>query len=227
MHLDDSEDQEVPGKASNLKWAVPQGFAECQKSGFCRSRSSIILTVSDADCIFHPGYFTAVSREFNMRRENPGNDHLWTMYQAPQLPYRNYYGSAACCRIWAYVSSAYEFGGVCSLDFGGTHMTFSGYSLPLQLALDAGAWDGDIIAEDHHAYLKCFFYSALASVEACTACVPQLKVKPIYLPVKSTSVAAGSYWRTCVDRWWQAKRHAQGASELSYVLLAAFDAMLT
>lgn len=229
-HLDDSSDQEVPGKASNLKWAVPQAFEEFEGDGLIKSRSSVILTVADADCIFHPGYFSAVGREFNMLRENPGNDHLWTMYQAPQLPYRNFSDSAACSRIWGYISSTYEFGGVCNLSFGGTHMTFSGYSLPLQLALGADAWDGDIIAEDHHAFLKCFFYSALASVEASgryTACTPQLKVQPIYLPVKSTSVAGESYLSTCVDRWCQAKRHAQGAAELSYAMLAAYDALLT
>lgn len=229
-HLDESIDLEVPGKASNLKWAVPQGFEEFEKMGLLQSRASTILTVADADCIFHPGYFKAVSSEFNMLRENPGNDHLWTMYQAPQLPYRKFVDSIACCRIWAYVSSAYELAGVCSLSFGGTHMTFSGYSLPLQLALEAGAWDGDVIAEDHHAFLKCFFYSAFASVgksDNCVACVPQLKVRPVYLPAKSTSVSSESYWRTSIDRWWQAKRHAQGAAELSYTLLAAFDAMCT
>jgi len=227
-HLDGSVDLEVPGKASNLKWAVPQGFAEFQNNGIVKSSSTTILTVADADCIFHPGYFSAVSREFTKLRESPGNDHLWTMYQAPQLPYRNYFDAVAPCRIWAYISSAYEFGGVTSLSFGGTHMTFSGYSLPLKLALEAGAWDGDVIAEDHHAFLKCFYYSALASVSsACPACVPQLKVQPIYLPVKSTSVSADTYWRTCADRWWQAKRHAQGSSEFSYAVLAAYDAMTT
>jgi len=234
-HLDDSADQEVPGKASNLKWAVPHGFADFVQNGVVKSRSSVILTVADADCMFHPGYFASVSREFNMLRENPGNDHLWTMYQAPQLPFRNYYDSSVCSRIWGYISSAYEFGGVCSLSFGGTHMTFSGYSLPLQLAMEAGAWDGDVIAEDHHAFLKCFFYSALTSASntdalgglGVSACVPHLNVKPIYLPVKATMVAAESYWATCVNRFWQAKRHAQGASELSYAVLAAFDAMVT
>lgn len=229
-HLDESSDAEVPGKASNLKWAVPNGYTDFVKSGLIKSRSSVILTVSDADCIFHPGYFASVSKEFNMLRENPGNDHLWTMYQAPQLPCRNYFSAVAPCRIWGYVSSAYEFGGVTSLSFGGSHMTFSGYSLPLQLALDAGAWDGDVVAEDHHAFLKCFMYSALASVEASgdrPVCVPQLKVHPIYLPVKATSVQAETYASTCINRWCQAKRHAQGVSELSYAMLATWDAMRT
>jgi len=228
-HLDNSVDAEVPGKASNLKWAVPHGFADFVKSGLIKSPSSVILTVADVDCIFHPGYFHAVSREFNKLRENPGNDHMWTMYQAPQLPSRNFFSAIAPCRILGYISSAFEFGGVTSLSFGGHHTTFSGYSLPLQLAMDAGAWDGDVIAEDAHAFLKCFLYSSLTSAKASSGvtAVSQLHVQPMYLPVKATSVAAESYWSTCVNRWSQAKRHAQGVSELSYALLAIWDALYT
>jgi len=231
LHLDGSEDDEVPGKASNLKWAVPNGFVEFQKMGYLKSLSSVILTVADSDCIFHPDYFSTVSREFNCLRENPGGDHLWTMWQAPQLPWRNYYESIAASRIWGYISAAYETGGVCSLTFGGSHMVFSGYSMPLQLAMDAGAWDGDVIAEDHHAFLKCFFYSAHVDAKQASngyhSCGPRLTVRPVYLPVKSTSVSTGSYWRTCVERWHQARRHAQGVSELSYAVLAACDAFAT
>merc|ERR1719424_562482 len=103
--------------------------------------------------------------------------------------------------------------------------------------MEAGAWDGDVIAEDHHAFLKCFFYSACKSAEESLlfgststgydTCGPRLSVRPIYLPVKSTSVSAPSYWRTWLERWHQARRHAQGVSELSYALLAACDALLT
>jgi len=227
-HLDGSSDPEVPGKASNLKWAVPHGFEDFVREGVIESKSSVMLTVADADCIFHPGYFAAVSREFNTLRDNSSKDHMWTMYQAPQLPFRNFFSAVAPCRIWAYVSSAFEFGGVTGLSYGMGHMTFSGYSLPLQLGLDAGAWDGDVIAEDHHNFLKCFFYSALESAKLSeTAVVPKLKVHPIYLPVKATSVQGEEWLSTCLNRWCQAKRHAQGVSELSYAMLATWDAMCT
>lgn len=52
---------------------------------------------------------------------------------------------------------------------GGHHMVFSAYSVHMQLAMDAQLWDGDVIAEDHHAYLKGFFYSARQSALEASA----------------------------------------------------------
>ena len=40
---------------------------------------------------------------------------------------------------------------------------FSAYSLPLDLAKNAQCWDGDVIAEDHHAFLKAWFYAVYKS----------------------------------------------------------------
>lgn len=115
-------------------------------------------------------------------------------------------------------------------------MVFSGYSMPLTLAVDAQSWDGDIIAEDHHAYLKTFFYSAHTSATQVLrqpklqgeGCQPKLQVRPIFLPVKSTSViSTKGYWQTYLERWHQAKRHAQGMAELPYAMLAMWDALCT
>mmetsp|Transcript_128280 Transcript_128280/g.371346 ORF Transcript_128280/g.371346 Transcript_128280/m.371346 type:complete len:610 (+) Transcript_128280:82-1911(+) len=230
-HLDGSEDAEAPGKASNLKYAVQQAYAQCTDDA-----ASTILTVADADCLFHPCYFAHLTAEYLTMRSAPGEQHRWTMWQAPQLPYRNYYQSPAPSRVWAYISSMYEFGGVSSISSGGHHMVFSAYSVNLQLAVDAQLWDGDVIAEDHHAYLKGFFYSvrqsaleamdppAAEEVERSSGCQPALRVRPVMLPVKSTSVISpDGYLQTWVERWHQAKRHCQGVAEVSYSLLAAWD----
>jgi len=239
VHMDSSFDREVPGKASNLKWAVTQAFIQLQKMGFLKSLSSVVLTIADSDCLFHPNYFSYVSKEFNAMREDPGTPHLWTMWQAPQLPYRNYWQVPVCSRAWGYAAAMYEFGGVSSLSFGGRHMVFSAYSLPLQLAIHAEAWDGDVIAEDHHCFLKCFFYAMRVSAMNALnmgdypkgsqpSISPMLRIRPVYLPVKSTSVLSSKgYWWTWVERWHQARRHAQGVAEMSYALLAAWDAFFT
>jgi len=131
----------------------------------------------------------------------------------------------------------YEAGGVSSLTSGGHHMVFSSYSLALQLGIDAEIWDGDIIAEDHHAYLKCFFYSVKQAAEEALAweaedrphggCQPRLRVRSIMLPVKSTSVVGESYWQTYWDRWHQAVRHCQGAAEMSYSFLCTWELFRT
>jgi len=113
------------------------------------------------------------------------------------------------------------------------------------LAINAELWDGDVIAEDHHAFLKGFFYSAHRSAEevlrvgenekdahcemiVARGCRPALRVRPVMLPVKSSSVvSADGYWATWKARWDQAKRHCQGVSELSFSLLATWDMLCT
>merc|ERR1719240_1221600 len=144
-------------------------------------------------------------------RSTPGDQHQWTLWQAPQLPLRNHWLAPLCSRTWSYVSSMYEFGGVSSLYFGGHHMLFSTYSMPLQLAYSADSWDGDIVAEDHHCYIKTFFYSIYASAQeetepGSTNWSPgyqrKLKIRPVLLPVKSTPVISSkSNWQSYVDRW--------------------------
>lgn len=113
-------------------------------------------------------------------------------------------------------------------------MTFSSFSLPLELIMKAKPWDGDVIADDHHCYLKCFLYSIhnqacqQMQVEGkCTGVNPPLQVRPVMLPVKTTSVAAETCLKSWRARFNQAQRHTQGVAELSYILLGVWDLLCT
>merc|ERR1719387_3403958 len=72
-------------------------------------------------------------------------------------------------RAWAYVSSVFQFGGVSSLLVSGQHAPSNAYTLRLQLALGAGAWDGDAAEADQHCFLKCFFFSVYAALLSADA----------------------------------------------------------
>lgn len=51
-----------------------------------------------------------------------------------------------------------------------------------------------------------------------------MQVRPVNLPVKSTSVVSSEgYWDSTVARWQQAKRHAQGVAEASYACFATWE----
>merc|ERR1719379_2711192 len=122
------------------------------------------------------------------------------------MPFRNYYASPLPSRSWGYIATLYEFSGVSALSNGGTHMVFSSYSMSLKLAMDAQPWDGDVIAEDHHCFLKCFYYSIYASAQHALeedqgeASPDLLQVRPVMLPVKSTSVVSSKgYWQTWIE----------------------------
>jgi len=235
-HEDGSEDPEVPGKSSNVKYAVDQSYKDCLDAGV--HLDLVVLTTADADCIFHPFYFSQVGKDFSALRSK--GEHEYAMWQAPQFPYRNFFTSPIVSRVWGYLASTYEFGGVASTAWGGHQMTFSSFSMPLLLGHSADAWDGDVIADDHHCWLKCFYFSLY---QAAQHRLPQklgskagkkhseepslVQIRPIFLPVKSTLVESKEYWMSWVDRWTQAKRHAQGVAELSYAMLATYDALCT
>lgn len=232
-HEDGSENMEIPGKSSNLKYAVEQSYKECVEAGV--HLDLVILTTGDADCIFHPMYFSQVGKDFQALRSK--GEHEYAMWQAPQFPYRNFFTSPIVSRVWGYLASTYEFGGVSSTAWGGHQMAFSSFSMPLLLGYNADAWDGDVIADDHHCWLKCFYFSlyraahrlpqklgskaAKKKMEEATLA----QMRPIFLPVKSTLVEAEEWWMSWVERWSQAKRHAQGVAELPYALLATYDAL--
>jgi len=112
-------------------------------------------------------------------------------------------------------------------------MTFSAYSVPLRLAYEAKLWDGDVVAEDHHAYIKALLYSTFragmqAVEESNDTPVPALSMRAVMLPSKSTSVNSDKgYWATWGERWEQQKRHSQGVAEFSYMLLCIWDLLAT
>lgn len=229
VHMDGSWDPEIPGKASNLKQAVNDVYRELMKDG--KDASSLLLTVADADVLFHPRYFNHIATDYVGLR-NQGGDYECALWQAPQLPFRNYFASPACSRVWAYVASLYEFGGVSGLSLGSDHFVFSTYSLPLRLAVEAEAHEGDVIAEDHHCYIRCFFYSVMKEAQrragadvSLTGFGAKTQLRPVFLPVKATSVVSETALQTWKDRWLQAKRHAQGVAEVSCIVLSAADAL--
>jgi hypothetical protein len=72
------------------------------------------------------------------------------------------------------------------------------------------AQDGDVIAEDHHLFIKGFF-----------ATEGKLQVHPIYLPCLNFAVGGDSqpFCKNIHDRYVQAKRHMFGISELFFFLV--------
>jgi len=243
-HADGSVDNEVVGKAANLKWAVAWAYQELSRKEPALELSSVLLTIADADCIFHPAYFGHVLSDYwKLRQQNDGQ-HFWTMWQAPKLPFRHYYNTSAISRVLAYMNAVCEFGGVSGLLIGGQHLPHSAYTLPLQLALNASAWEGDVVTEDHHCFMKCFFFSLYVAatssssspgaIEGHAGTVPggdcigrgdcHLQLRPVFLPIKSTSIrAADNMKQVHAEAWQQARRRAQGVAEISYCILAAFD----
>jgi len=190
---------EVRGKSSNEAWAAKQAKALfCDEMGF--SLNHLTITSCDADTLFHPRYFSALTYYF---AANP--KRYRTFWQGPIFYYNNVWDVPAPLRIQN------SLGGINHLAKLMRKYTVlfpqSTYSLSMRMCYEVGYWDVDVVPEDWHMFLKCFF---------------ELKgepdVQPILLPVGNDGVRAHSYTRTYWEHYQQARRHAWGCSDIPYAI---------
>jgi hypothetical protein len=161
---------------------------------------AMTVTSCDADTLFHPRYFSALTYYFatNPRRYR-------TFWQGPIFYYNNVWDVPAPLRLQN------TLGGINHLaKLMRKHVPLfpqSTYSLSMRMAHDVGYWDVDVVPEDWHMFLKCFF-----------ALDGEPEVQPILLPVGNDGVRAHSYWRTFWEHYQQARRHAWGCTDIPYAI---------
>jgi hypothetical protein len=83
----------------------------------------------------------------------------------------------------------------------------STYSLSMRLAHDVGYWDTDVIPEDWHMFLKCF-YEKRGAVD----------VEPIHLPIGNDGALSHGTRATFVNQYLQVRRWAWGAVDVAYAV---------
>ncbi|HVC31251.1 MAG TPA: hypothetical protein VND24_08695, partial [Steroidobacteraceae bacterium] len=140
---------EVVGKSSNESWA-----ARAAKRLLVDEQGHDIrqLTISscDADTVFHPHYFSCLTYKFATHPQR-----YRRFWQSPILLNNNIWEVPAPLRVGSALSGVHILSNLVKRD----RMIFpqSTYSLSLKMADDAGYWDEDVIPEDWHMFLKCFF----------------------------------------------------------------------
>ena len=190
---------EVVGKSSNENFAVRATkrwlVDEC---GY--PLHAITVTSCDADTVFHPRYFSCLTYKFCTDPER-----YRRFWQSPILLRNNIWETPAPLRVSSALADVHLLGNLVKKD----RIVFpqSTYSLSLQLAHEAGYWDPDVIPEDWHMFLKCFY-----------ACSGRVEVEPIFLPTGNDAVHAGGWWRSTAMTYNQHKRHAWGASDIAYAV---------
>ncbi|HEX5479261.1 MAG TPA: glycosyltransferase family 2 protein [Dehalococcoidia bacterium] len=194
---------EVRGKSSNEAWAAKRAKRLfCDEMGF--DLDLMTVTSCDADTLFHPRYFSALTYYF---ATNPRRYRLF--WQGPIFYYNNVWDVPAPLRIQN------SLGGINHLAKLVRKYTVlfpqSTYSLSLRMCHDVGYWDVDVVPEDWHMFLKCFFETSGAT-----------DVQPILLPVGNDGVRAHSYTRTFWEHYQQARRHAWGCTDIPYAITQAF-----
>ncbi len=190
---------EVRGKSSNEAWAARCAVRRLvQEQGI--SLDHLTVTSCDADTLFPPQYFDCLSYEFatNPRRYR----RFW---QAPIFFYNNIWQVPAPLRVPNSLSGLVHLARLCRQRR--VLFSQSTYSLSMRMAHDVGYWDVDIIPEDWHMFLKCFYDLG-----------GEVDVDPIFLPVGNDGALSATHRATYVNYYLQVRRWGWGASDVPYAV---------
>jgi len=190
---------EVVGKSSNEAWAAriaKRVMVDEQGHDLC----DCTITSCDADTVFHRGYFACLTYRFATHPQR-----YRRFWQSAVLLNNNIWEVPAPLRVGSALSGVHILSNLVKRN----RMVFpqSSYSLSLKMADDAGYWDTDVIPEDWHMFLKCFFTFS-----------GKVEVEPIFLPTGNDGVRAATYARSMQMAYVQHKRHAWGACDIAYAI---------
>jgi|TARA_B100000683_G_scaffold24522_1_gene22672 hypothetical protein len=195
---------EAVGKSSNCAWSVrcvKRDFVE--KRGLCPEQ--IMLTVCDADTYFDTQFMDCLAYN-HVQNPKPYN----TTYQASETFFPNIWSVPILIRIKAVIDSVGFLGQLAS-PFSHP-FPFAIYSQSLRTSIECGGWDVDIIPEDWHHYLKCWFKKD-----------GDFRVVPIFMVMGNDAIEERTWNEAIKARYIQAKRHAWGAIDLSYIVMNYLD----
>ena len=190
---------EVRGKSSNEAWAA----RDAEQRLIAEEVDLDLVTISscDADTIFHASHFSALTYKF--ATDGSRYRRFW---QAPILLYNNIWETSVLLRAQSSISGVNMLGNLTKRN----RMVFpqSTYHLSFRLAREVGYWDVDVIPEDWHMFLKCYYQTN-----------GQVEIEPIFIPVGNDSVRARTYFQSLKEAYHQKRRHAWGVTDLPYAVI--------
>jgi hypothetical protein len=195
---------ELRGKSSNEAWAARRAVEELIDHRGLRL-DYLTVTSCDADTQFAPAYYEALTYHF--ATDSARYRRFW---QAPIFFYNNIWQVPGALRIPNALSGLIHLGKLSRKR----RVLFpqSTYSLSMRLAHDAGYWDVDVIPEDWHMFIKCFYLTG-----------GEVEVEPIMVPMGNDGALSPTRWRTLVNQYLQVRRWGWGASDIPYAVTQALD----
>ena len=194
---------EVRGKSSNQAWA-----ARCVVDALLDRGDididNLTVTSCDADTLFHPRYFSALTYHF--ATDPMRYRRFW---QAPIFFYNNIWQVPAPLRVPNALSGLIHLSRLSRRRK--VLFSQSTYTLSMRMAHDIGYWDVDIIPEDWHMFLKCY-YRLQGTVE----------VQPIHLPLGNDGALSHTTRETYINQYLQVRRWAWGATDVPFIVQEMF-----
>jgi hypothetical protein len=189
---------EIRGKSSNQAWAVRRVVEELvDHRGY--DMDAMTVTSCDADTIFPRPYFSALT--FYFATDPRRYRRFW---QAPIFFYNNIWQVPAPLRVPNALAGLVHLARLSRQRR--VLFSQSTYTLSMRMAHDVGYWDTDIIPEDWHMFLKCYYHFS-GTVE----------VQPIHLMLGNDGALSRTPKETAINHYQQVRRWAWGASDVPYV----------
>ncbi len=160
----------------------------------------LVVTTMDADTRWHKNYFAALTYLFAV---NP--QRYLRFWQGPIRYHGNIWDINPLMRIVNAYSTAFELAYLAAPWWMALPM--SSYSLSLRLLEGSGYWDVDVIADEHHMFIKAYFARS-----------GEVKLEPVFLPFLADATTGIDLWDAIRNRYQQTLRHAWGSKEVGFTI---------
>jgi hypothetical protein len=165
----------------------------------------ILVTTMDADTQWHLKHFFALTALFALNDKR--HKHFW---QAPIRYHGNIWDINPLLRIINAYATAFELAYLASPWWKA--MPMSSYSLSLKLLDDCNYWDGDVIADEWHMFIKAYFVRG-----------GSMEVEKVMLPFIADATTGQNLVEEMREKYHQTLRHAWGTKEIGYMLGKMLD----
>jgi glycosyltransferase involved in cell wall biosynthesis len=195
---------EMQCKSANEAWAA-RWVKRKLVDDLDYSIDHILVTTMDADTRWHPQHFFALTALFALNE----NRHR-RFWQAPIRYHGNIWDINPLLRIINAYATAFELAYLASPWW--LAMPMSSYTLSLKLLHDSNYWDGDVIADEWHMFIKAYFARG-GSVD----------VEPVMLPFIADATVGDNLIGELREKYLQTLRHAWGSKEIGYMMGKMLD----
>lgn len=165
----------------------------------------LLVSTMDADTRWHPHHFYALTAHFALEEKR----HL-CFWQAPIRYHGNIWEINPLLRIVNAYATALELAFLAATWWKA--MPMSSYALSLRLLEASGYWDGDVIADEWHMFIKAYF-----------ARDGQVELRRIMLPFMADATTGQNLIGELRERYLQSLRHAWGTKEVGYMIAKMID----
>jgi len=190
---------ETDGKSSNVAWC-----ARCVQHTILEKWNyvpeQILVTVCDADTYFDEQFCECLSYTHAQNME-PYN----CTYQSAENEFPNIWMVPTLVRVKAVVDSINMLGMLSSKY--AVPYPYVCYSQSLRTIMDVNGWDVDVVPDDFHNFMKCFFKKD-----------GHFRLVPIFMLTGNNAQEHTNWFSAMRSRYRRAKRDAWGAIDLSYIL---------